>query len=159
MQFTTLGDSLSSENEALAVQCRWVVLEHWAYVPNTLATLGSDHQILIQRIFISLKMYTEKNAEDVNSLCSLIEEYKNHRKVPPKINNKIYNKAKFIIDHDRWFSQKVREMIYEKVSRLQFITKKQKATLGYSSLGGSLYDDDYCYDDGANSDEDRRWCD
>ena len=103
-------------------------------------------------------MFHEKNKNEVNELLKLMEENTDKYKIDNKIKNIIYNKSKSIIDHDLWYSKNDRELIYQKACELKFLSKKQKNSLSYSSIN---YDDDNCYnyDDGATSDEDRRWCD
>ena len=93
----------------------------------------------------------------IDDMIKYIDENKNNFNLDNKTKNLIFNKITSIIEHDHWYSTKERELIYRKSCELYFLTKKQKGVLsGCLSYKG---DDDYNYDDGANSDEDRRWCD
>ena len=68
----------------------------------------------------------------------------------------LYNRCKSIVDHDEWYTELQRRQIYQEALKCTFFSKKQKNSLAYSSIIN--YDDEY-YDDGATSDENRRWCD
>ena len=68
----------------------------------------------------------------------------------------LYNRCKSIIDHDCWYTKQQRDQIYQEALKCKFFTKKQKDSLAHSSIGNNEYEYE---DDGADSDEDRRWCD
>ena len=100
--------------------------------------------------------YQEENKKLLNEIIQLIDENKYKPKMNNKLRNHIFNKAKFIIDHDYWFTNNEICNIQNKCYELKFLTEKQKSQLSFSSIQKQEYD--YC-DDGANSDEDRRWMD
>ena len=103
-----------------------------------------------------------KNYQEFNDVCELMDKYKNELQIDVKTKNKIYNRAKSIIDHNWWYTDKQRQLINQKASVLHFFTKKQKKALTFSSIqkNNENYEkNNERYDDGATSDEDRRWCD
>lgn len=87
-----------------------------------------------------------------------IDENKNNFDLDNKTKSILFNKLKSILDHDHWYSLDERKQVFNKSCELYFLTKKQKKVLS-NSLSHNSYDDYEDNDDGANSDEDRRWCD
>lgn len=87
-----------------------------------------------------------------------IDENKNNFDLNNKTKSILFNKLKSILDHDHWYSLDERKQIFNKSCELYFLTKKQKKVLS-NSLSHNSYDDYEDNDDGAYSDEDRRWCD
>lgn len=68
----------------------------------------------------------------------------------------LYNRCKSIIDHDEWYTEEQRHQIYIEASKCTLFSTKQKNSLSYSSI---IKHEDEDYDDGATSDENRRWRD
>ncbi len=91
----------------------------------------------------------EKNKQEVNEV---LQQFSSN----PTCKQKLYNRCKSIIDHDEWYTGKERQQVYLEASKCKFFSKKQKNSLSYSSI---VKRDEEYYDDGATSDEDRRWCD
>ena len=98
------------------------------------------------------------NKTEINEVLKLIDLYKNNKIIDFKIKNNLYNRIKSIIDHDEWYTDYDRKMIYENAAVLSFLSNKQKKSLSYSSII-KKYDNSADYYDDADSDEDRRWCD
>ena len=87
--------------------------------------------------------YKKINKKEVNEVLELIN---------------LYNICKSIIDHDKWYTEEDIDIIYENACKLPFFTNKQINSFSYSNILNNN-DDEYNYDDGETSDEDRRWCD
>jgi len=102
--------------------------------------------------------YNKINKIEINEVLNLINLYKNDEIIDLKIKNKLYSRCKSIVDHDDWYSVEDINIIYKNASQFKFFSNKQKKSLSYSSMIKNK-DEEYDYDDGANSDEDRRWCD
>ena len=102
--------------------------------------------------------YNNINKIEFNEVQKLINLYKNNKIIDNKIKNNLYNRCKSIIDHDEWYTVKDRHIIHKNACNLYFFSKKQKKSLLYSNIIKKDSDDDYC-SDGADSDENRRWCD
>ena len=102
--------------------------------------------------------YKKINKKEVNEVLELINLYKNSKIIDNKIKDNLYNRCKSIIDHDKWYTEEDIDIIYENACKLPFFTNKQINSFSYSNILNNN-DDEYNYDDGATSDEDRRWCD
>ena len=108
------------------------------------------------------------NDEEIKNVSILIDTYKKIQNPDNITKQQIYNRIKKVIDHENWYSNEQINLIQNKSKELLFFTKKQREALTIShrmhaiNLNHSIsnYDQYYCdQDDGANSDEDRRWCD
>ena len=97
------------------------------------------------------------NKKEVREVLELIDSYKSNTNIDAIAKNRLYNRCKSIIDHDEWYTEEQMNSIYDNASTLTIFSKKQKRSLMYSNI--VKREEYYDYDDGANSDEARRWRD
>ena len=102
--------------------------------------------------------FANKNKIEITEVLQLLDACKKKINIDHNTRNKIYNRCKSIIDHDEWYKNEDRNNVYQAACNLSFFTEKQKDALSYSSIINSD-NEEYIYNDGATSDEDRRWCD
>ncbi len=78
--------------------------------------------------------YKENNKQEVEEVISLLESYKQIKKLDTKKKCSLYNRCKSIVDHDDWYTKEQRNLIYHHANEISFFSKKQKSSLGHCSI-------------------------